>query len=74
MALIDLLPNSNLGLQGSTPQRIPSANPASTLHNQSSITDIPNITQNPSELDLGGTPPTTSPTGQQLPYIANLPG
>jgi hypothetical protein len=25
-------------------------------------------------LDLGGTPPTTSPTGQQLPYIANLPG
>lgn len=74
MGLIDLLPTSNLGLDGATPANIPSSNPASTLHYQSSITDIPNIPQTPSGLDLSGVPPTTSPTGQQLPYTAHLPG
>lgn len=74
MGLLDLLPSSNLGLDGVTPAQIPSANPASTLHFQSSINDQPNIAQNPSVLDLNGTPPTVSPTGQQLPYLNNLPG
>ena len=74
MGLLDLLPTSNLGLDGATPPNIPSANPASTLHFQSSINDTPDIPQAPSALDLNGVPPTTSPTGQQLPYTAHLPG
>lgn len=74
MGLLDLLPTSNLGLDGITPSTIPSANPASTLHFQSSITDVPNIDQSPSALDLNGIPPTTSPSGQGLPYMNNLPG
>ena len=74
MGLLDLLPSSNLGLDGITPATIPSANPASTLHFQSSINDQPNITQNPSTLDLNGAKPTISPTGQLLPYLNNLPG
>jgi len=74
MGLLDLLPTSNLGLDGATPAIIPSANPASTLHFQSSINNQPTIDQRPSALDLNGTPPTVSPTGQQLPYINNLPG
>jgi len=74
MGLLDLLPTSNLGLDGITPAQIPSANPASTLHFQSSINDQPNIDQSPSALDLNGVPPTVSPTGQQLPYMSNLPG
>jgi hypothetical protein len=66
MGLLDLLPNSNLGLQGSTPAQIPSANPDSTLHNQSSINNTPVITQIPSTLDLdGATPPK---------YLDNPPG
>jgi hypothetical protein len=74
MGLIDLLPTSNLGLDGQTPATIPSANPGSTLHYQSSINDTPDISRIPSTLDLNGIPPTTSPTGQQLPYTAHLPG
>lgn len=74
MGLLDLLPTSNLGLDGITPQVIPSANPASTLHFQSSINDNPNIDQSPSALDLNGTKPTISPSGQQLPYLDHLPG
>lgn len=74
MGLLDLLPTSNLGLDGATPTRIPSANPASTLHYQSSITDVPNIDQSPSALDLNGTKPTISPSGQELPYLDHLPG
>lgn len=74
MGLLDLLPTSNLGLDGITPAQIPSANPASTLHFQSSINDQPNIDQSPSALDLNGVPPTVSPTGQGLPYMSNLPG
>lgn len=74
MGLLDLLPSSNLGLDGVTPAKIPSANPASTLHYQSSINDTPNIIQSPSVLDLNGSKPTVSPTGQPLPYLNNLPG
>lgn len=73
MGLLDLLPTSNLGLDGVTPPRIPSANPASTLHFESSINDKPDITQSPSRLDLDGIKPVVSPTGQKLPYIDNLP-
>ena len=74
MGLLDLLPTSNLGLDGATPAIIASANPASTLHFQSSINDQPNIDQSPSALDLNGVKPTVSPTGQGLPYMNNLPG
>lgn len=74
MGLLDLLPTSNLGLDGATPSVIPSANPASTLHFQSSINDNPNIDQSPSTLDLNGIKPTISPSGQQLPYLDHLPG
>lgn len=74
MGLLDLLTTSNLGLQGTTPATIPSANPNSTLHNQSSINNTPAIPQSPSNLDLNGVPPTVSPTGQGLPYTDNLPG
>jgi hypothetical protein len=80
MGLLDLLPSSNLGLQGSTPAQIPSANPQSTLHYQSSINNIPALNGNfptPSVLDLNGQTPTLSTvpgSTQQLPYINNLPG
>jgi hypothetical protein len=73
MGLLDLLPTSNLGLDGITPAKIPSANPASTLHFQSSINDKPDIAQSPSNLDLDGGKPAVSPTGQKLPYLDNLP-
>ena len=33
-----------------------------------------NVLPTPSLLDLGGTPPTVSPSGQPLPYLNNLPG
>jgi hypothetical protein len=56
--LTNQLPNSTLGLQGQTPPQRPGANPASTLHNQSSINNQPAIEQSPSSLDLNGvTPP-----------------
>jgi hypothetical protein len=77
MGLLDLLPSSNLGLGGVTPALIPSANPNSTLHYQSSINNDPTLDPNlppPSQLDLDGQPPTVSETGQGLPYINNLPG
>ena len=73
MGLLDLLPSSNLGLDGATPAIIASANPASTLHFQSSITDVPDIDQSPSALDINGVPPTVSLSGQPLPYMSNLP-
>ena len=73
MGLLDLLPTSNLGLDGATPAIIASANPASTLHFQSSITDVPDIDQSPSALDINGVPPTVSLSGQPLPYMSNLP-
>jgi len=77
MGLLDLLPTSNLGLDGATPAQIPSAQPGSTLHNIYSITGNPAQTQTqpaPSALDLNGAPPAVSPSGQGLPYINNLPG
>jgi hypothetical protein len=58
MGLIDLLPKSNLGLQGSTPSNIPSSKNTSTLHFQSSINDKPDIEQSPSDLDLDGVTPS----------------
>jgi hypothetical protein len=68
MGLLDLLPSSNLGLQGSTPPQIPSGNPNSTLHNQYSINGVPVQTPAPppSELDLDGTTPPK--------YLDNPPG
>jgi len=61
MALLDLLPSSNYGLQGITPGQIPSANTNSTMHNQYSINGAPiqpPPVPAPSELDLNGvTPP-----------------
>ena len=69
MGLLDLLPSSNLGLQGTTPGQIPSANPNSTMHNQYSINGAP-IQQPPvpapSELDLDGVTPSK--------YLDNPPG
>ena len=76
MGLLDLLPTSNLGLDGATPAHIPSSLPGSTLHNIYSITGTPNQTQPepaPSVLDLNGVPPTVSPSGQPLPYMSHLP-
>lgn len=76
MGLLDLLPSSNLGLDGATPATIPSGQPGSTLHNIYSITGTPRQNQPepaPSRLDLDGVPPTVSPSGQGLPYINNLP-
>ena len=57
MGLLESLKSSNLGLQGATPDKVASANPASTLHFQSSINDKPDIEQSPSNLDLDGTTP-----------------
>lgn len=77
MGLLNLLPTSNLGLQGATPSQIPSANPNSTLHYQSSINNNPTLAAGypaPSNLDLDGAVPVVSPTGQGLPYLSNLPG
>lgn len=77
MGLLDLLPSSNFGLQGSTPATIPSASPGSTLHDIYSITGNPAQNQAepaPSHLDLDGVPPTVSPSGQGLPYLNHLPG
>jgi len=58
MGLIDLLPNSDLGLRGRTPAQKPSSRSNSRLHFQSSITDEPDIDQSPSELDLDGQTPS----------------
>jgi len=73
MGLLDSLSNSKLGLKGGTPAKIASANPASTLHFQSSINDKPNIAQSPSKLDLDGVAPKVAPSGQKLPYKDNQP-
>ncbi len=69
MGLLDLLPSSNLGLDGATPALIPSAQPGSTLHNIYSITGTPTQTQTqpaPSALDLDGATPSK--------YLDNPPG
>ena len=51
------LPNSILGLGGSTPTQRPGAKKTSTLHNQSSLNNQPAIEQSPSGLDLDGSTP-----------------
>ena len=69
MGLLDLLPTSNLGLDGATPPQIPSANPNSSLHYQYSINGAPTQTvpvPAPSALDLNGATPTK--------YLDNPPG
>ena len=69
MGLLDLLPSSNLGLDGLTPAQIASANPNSTLHYQSSINNNPTLTAGfpaPSVLDLDGATPAK--------YLDNPPG
>ena len=69
MGLLDLLPTSNLGLDGATPPQIPSANPNSTLHFKYSINGTPTQTVTvpaPSALDLDGATPSK--------YLDNPPG
>lgn len=68
MGLINLLPTSNLGLQGTTPSQIPSANTNSAMHNRYSLNGVPVQVPAPapSALDLNGiTPPK---------YLDNPPG
>jgi len=65
MGLLDMLQDSDLGLYGYTPSQIPSANPQSTLHYESSINDEPDIPQSPSNLSLEGYTPDQ--------YLDNLP-
>lgn len=65
MGLLNLLPTSNLGYQGQTPQTLPGASNQSTLHYQSSINGNPNISRPPSDLDLNGETPEK--------YTDNLP-
>jgi|TARA_R110000803_G_scaffold43127_2_gene92318 hypothetical protein len=60
------LPNSTLGLGGQTPATRAGAKITSTLHNQSSLNDIPAIDQSPSDLDLDGQTPGK--------YLDNPPG
>jgi len=60
------LPNSTLGLGGVTPPTRAGAKNTSTLHDQSSINNIPAIEQSPSDLDLNGQTPEQ--------YVNNLPG
>lgn len=55
--LTNQLTNSTLGLRGQTPATRQGADPASTLHNQSSITNQPGINLVPSNLDLNGASP-----------------
>ena len=68
MGLIDLLPKSNFGLQGQTPNKVQDGNVASTLHKEYSINGKPKQTGTvppPSELDLNGQTPDK--------YMDNLP-
>ena len=41
---------------------------------QQYLDGAPNMLPTPSQLDLGGVPPTVAPSGQALPYMNNLPG
>jgi hypothetical protein len=75
---------------GVTPSINPLATNASQMHDNYSITGdsfnvvnadyqqyldgTANFLPTPSNLDLGGTPPSISPSGQSLPYLNNLPG
>ncbi len=68
MGLLDKLPTSNLGLQGTTPPKFGDTAAASTLHNSYSINGDPSLIgkPTPSLLDLNGETPEQ--------YIQNLPG
>lgn len=57
MSLLTKLKESVLGLQGVTPNVREGAKNTSTLHNQSSLNDNPDILAKPSELDLDGKTP-----------------
>lgn len=65
MGLLDLLGTSTLGMGGKTPQKREGANNNSKLHFNSSINNNPEITQEPSKLDLNGQTPKQ--------YVNNLP-
>lgn len=68
MGLIDLLPKSNFGLQGQTPNKVQDGNTASTLHKEYSINGKPvqgGKLPQPSSLDLNGKTPAK--------YTDNLP-
>ena len=76
MGLLDRLPNSNLGLKGATPAKVPGSEKTSTMHYESSINNTPKLTNPklaPSSLDLDGKIPTLAPLGQKLPYDLNRP-
>ena len=55
--LADQLTNTDLGLKGQTPGTRAGALETSTLHNQSSINNKPEINRPASNLDLGGNTP-----------------
>jgi hypothetical protein len=66
MSILDnQLQKSKFGLKGIKPNTMPGASRASTLHNTSSINNIPPIEEKPSELDLNGKKPEE--------YVKNLP-
>jgi hypothetical protein len=74
---------------GTTPAVNPLATAQSKMHDSYSITGqnanavnsdyqryldgANNLLPTPSQLDLGGVPPTITPTGQALPYTLNQP-
>ena len=74
---------------GNTPPINPLATPQSLMHDSYSITGqnagavnnalqqyldgVNNVLPTPSQLDLGGTTQTISPSGQALPYTLNQP-
>lgn len=59
MGLLELLPNSDLGRKGQTPEIRGGASKESTLHYESSINNNPGISRVPSNLDLDGETPQT---------------
>lgn len=75
---------------GATPSINPLATPQSQMHTgysvnganagivngayQEYLDGTVNFLPTPSQLDLNGTTPTVSPSGQGLPYLNNLPG
>lgn len=68
MGLLDLLPKSNFGLAGQTPEKVQDGNTASTLHKEYSINGTPKQVEkvpSPSGLDLNGQTPSK--------YTDNLP-
>lgn len=59
MSLLDKLNNTWLGFKGMRPFITAGSLPNSTLHNTSSINNIPSIKRKPSTLDLDGKTPRT---------------